>query len=184
MILICYGTRPEWIKLKPIIECFKNQIDFKVLYTGQHEHIGEFYHDYNVTIKKGKNRLNSIISSILNFQPKEDPEYVLVQGDTASTFATALWAYNKKIKIIYLEAGLRTYDLQNPYPEESYRQMISRISTLNFCVTENNKMNLINERCIGKNYVVGNTVLDNLNGISCKYSNEVIVTFIDEKISL
>lgn len=176
MILICYGTRPEWIKVKPVIEAFKNNLEFKVLFTGQHEHIGKFYHDYNIMIKSGKSRLNSIISSILEFEPEELPEYVLIQGDTATTFAMALWAYNKGVKILYLEAGLRTYDLENPYPEESYRQMISRISTINFCVTENNEKNLEQEKCAGINYVVGNTVLDNLKDHTTSYSDEILIT--------
>jgi UDP-N-acetylglucosamine 2-epimerase (non-hydrolysing) len=175
-ILICYGTRPEWIKIKPLIKAFDQTIPFKLLYTGQHEHIGNFHHDYSVNIKKGDCRLNSVVSSILNLELPNYPEYVLVQGDTASTFASALWAFNRGIKIIYLEAGLRTYDKDNPYPEESYRQMISRISSINFCVTENNIQNIVEERCPGKNYVVGNTVLDNLKGARTIYSNEIIVT--------
>ena len=175
-ILISYGTRPEWIKLKPLIEAFEGAISFKILYTGQHEHIGNFRHDYSVNIKKGHDRLNNIFSSILDLKLNFKPVYVLVQGDTASALSMALWAYNKNIKVIHLEAGLRTYDLGNPYPEESYRQMISRVSSINFCVTENNKRNLIRERCNGENYVVGNTVLDNLKGITTGYSNEVLVT--------
>ena len=175
-ILICYGTRPEWIKIKPLVEVFEGSIPFKILYTGQHEHIANFRHDYSVKIKKGCDRLNDIISSVLDLQLNFNPEYVLVQGDTASTFAMALWAYNKGIKVIHLEAGLRTYDLENPYPEESYRQMISRISSINFCVTENNRQNLIQEGCVGENYVVGNTVLDNLKGIKTKYSKEILIT--------
>tara|TARA_R110001592_G_scaffold307409_1_gene581229 strand:- start:245 stop:1231 length:987 start_codon:yes stop_codon:yes gene_type:complete len=175
-ILICYGTRPEWIKLKPLIEAFEGLIPFKILYTGQHEHIGNFRHDHSVKIRKGEDRLNNIISSILDLKLNFKPEYVLVQGDTASTFGMALWAYNKRIKLIHLEAGLRTYDLCNPYPEESYRQMVSRISSINFCVTENNRQNLLKEKCQGENYVVGNTVLDNLKGIKPEYSKEVLVT--------
>lgn len=178
MILLCYGTRPEWIKIKPLIESFKGTIPFKVLFTGQHEHIGNFYHDYALTITNTNNRLDSIFSSILNAENNifENIEYILVQGDTASTYATALTAFNRGIKVIHLEAGLRTYDLDNPYPEEAYRQMISRISTINFCATRKNRQNLIDEKCPGDNHIVGNTVLDNLVDIETSYGNDVIIT--------
>jgi UDP-N-acetylglucosamine 2-epimerase (non-hydrolysing) len=110
--------------------------------------------------------------------PEDDFDYVLVQGDTASAFACAIAGFNRKIKIIHLESGLRTYDQLNPYPEESYRQMISRISDINFCPTELSKENLINEKVSGINYVVGNTVLDNLLNYKEKtyYGNDVLVT--------
>ena len=110
--------------------------------------------------------------------PEGDFDSVLVQGDTASAFACALAAYNRKLKIYYLEAGLRSYNLDHPYPEEAYRQMISRISDINFCPTEISKVNLINEKVSGKSYVVGNTVLDNLLKYkeSCEYTDKVLVT--------
>jgi UDP-N-acetylglucosamine 2-epimerase (non-hydrolysing) len=178
MILICYGTRPEWIKIKPLIDSFRGVIPFKVLFTGQHEHIGKFYHDYSLSIKNKNNRLDSIFSSILNAENNifQNIKYVLVQGDTASTYAMALTAFNRGIKIIHLEAGLRTYDLDNPYPEEAYRQMISRISSVNFCATRKNRQNLIDEKCPGDTHIVGNTVLDNLINIKTSYGNEVIIT--------
>jgi UDP-N-acetylglucosamine 2-epimerase (non-hydrolysing) len=114
---------------------------------------------------------------MLNF-PDENYDYVLVQGDTGSALGCALAAHNRKIKLIHLEAGLRTYDLKNPYPEESYRQIISRISDINLCPTELSKKNLINEKVSGKIYVVGNTVLDNLIDFKEKteYSNNVLIT--------
>ena len=178
MILLCYGTRPEWIKIKPLIAAFKGILPFKVLYTGQHQHIGNFYHDCSLSITNGINRLDSIVKSILD-APEDifnNVKYVIVQGDTASTYATALTAFHRKIKIIYLEAGLRTYNLENPYPEEAYRQMISRISSINLCATQENMNNLISEKCPGDNYVVGNTVLDNLINVNATYGDEVIVT--------
>jgi len=178
VILLCYGTRPEWIKIKPLIKAFKGKIPFKVLFTGQHEHIGNFYHDYSLKIEEGSNRLDSIIAATAKIDDEvfHNVEYVLVQGDTASTFAMALSAFNRRIKVIHLEAGLRTYDLENPYPEEGYRQMISRISSINFCATENNRTNLLLENCKGKIFIVGNTVLDNLVGVETEYGNEVLVT--------
>jgi UDP-N-acetylglucosamine 2-epimerase len=89
-----------------------------------------------------------------------------------------LATYNRKIKLIHLEAGLRTYDLENPYPEESYRQIISRISSINLCPTNVSFNNLTNEKVSGKTYVVGNTVLDNLIDLKEKsnYGDDVLVT--------
>jgi UDP-N-acetylglucosamine 2-epimerase (non-hydrolysing) len=178
MILICYGTRPEWIKVKPVINELRGKIPCKVLFTGQHEHIGNFYHDYSLKVENRANRLDSIIAAVSKIDNKvfDGIEYVLVQGDTASTFAMALCAYNRKKKVIHLEAGLRTYDLDNPYPEEGYRQMISRIASIHLCATENNKVNLISEKAPGQIFVVGNTVLDNLVGVNTNYGDEVLVT--------
>jgi UDP-N-acetylglucosamine 2-epimerase (non-hydrolysing) len=179
MILISYGTRPEWIKIKPIIDILKeNRTPFKVLFTGQHTQLANYDYDYTLDVKKCDNRLNEIISAVLNSSSKifEGIEYVLVQGDTASTYAVALTAFNHKVKVIHLEAGLRTYDLENPYPEEAYRQMISRITDIHLCATSNNKQNLIDEKNPGQKYVVGNTVLDNLKGYKSSYNNEILVT--------
>jgi UDP-N-acetylglucosamine 2-epimerase (non-hydrolysing) len=114
---------------------------------------------------------------MLNF-PDFKYDYVLVQGDTGSALGCALAAHNRKIKIIHLESGLRTYDLNNPYPEESYRQIISRISDINFCPTNLSRENLINEKVSGIIHVVGNTVLDNILTYKDKthYGNDVLVT--------
>jgi len=177
-ILICLGTRPEWLKIKPIVEKL-NVSDYKLLFTGQHlDLLTDIDFNYKFNIDTGKNRLDDIISTCLLQFPEDDFDYVLVQGDTASAFACAIAGFNRKIKIIHLEAGLRTYDQLNPYPEESYRQMISRISDINFCPTEFSKENLINEKVSGINYVVGNTVLDNLLNYKEKtyYGNDVLVT--------
>ena len=177
-ILICLGTRPEWLKIKPIVEKL-NVSDYKLLFTGQHlDLLTDIDFNYKFNIDTGKNRLDDIISTCLLQFPEDDFDYVLVQGDTASAFACAIAGFNRKIKIIHLESGLRTYDQLNPYPEESYRQMISRISDINFCPTELSKENLINEKASGINYVVGNTVLDNLLNYKEKtyYGNDVLVT--------
>jgi UDP-N-acetylglucosamine 2-epimerase len=102
---------------------------------------------------------------------------VLVQGDTASAFACALAAYHRGIKIYYMEAGLRSYDLENPYPEEGYRQMIARLADINFAPTQLSADNLTAERVKGIVHIVGNTVLDNLmkyeKGI---YGDTILVT--------
>lgn len=178
-LLICYGTRPEYIKIKPLLKVLKNKINYKVLFVKQHSDIISFArYDYELVIEnKTENRLNNILYSIYkNFNIPKDITHILVQGDTATAYGLALAAFNSKIKIIHLEAGLRTYDLENPYPEEAYRQMISRISDINLCPTENNKNNLIKEKVKGLNFVVGNTVLDNLVKIKTTYSNKILIT--------
>jgi len=177
-LLICYGTRPEWIKIKPIIVKIKGIIDYKILFTGQQEDIGKFDYDYNICIDyNSENRLNNIICSILMNFKNYNFSHVLIQGDTATAYAIALSSFNNNKKIIHLEAGLRTYDIENPYPEEAYRQMISRISDINFCPTNENKNNLINEKVKGEIYVVGNTIIDSLVKFkSISYNDNILIT--------
>lgn len=184
-ILFCLGTRPEWLKIKPILNLL-NRDQYKILFTGQHKDLlKDIEFDRRLVIEEfsnpESNRLNALISSCLScFSSIPDNEFdsVLVQGDTASAYACALAAFNKGLKIYYLEAGLRSYNLRHPYPEEAYRQMISRISDVNFCPTDLSMENLESERVGGKNFVVGNTVLDNLVEYKdkCEYTNKVLVT--------
>lgn len=176
MLLICYGTRPEYIKVKSLIENLPNIV---TLFTGQHTSlIGDHHPTYSIEIESlSENRLNNIICSVLKHNIFKDIDYVLVQGDTTSALAIALSAFNYGIKIIHLEAGLRTYQIDDPFPEEMNRQLISRMASIHLCPTELNKENLINERISSNNiYVTGNTGLDNINKIGCEYKNTVIVT--------
>ena len=176
MILLCFGTRPEWLKIKPLIKVLDN---YQLLFTGQHvDLLKDIKVDYQITIANNPNRLDQLVSDCLLQFPEGDYDSVLVQGDTASAFACAVAAFHKKKKIYYLEAGLRSYNMEHPYPEEAYRQMIARISDINLCPTELSKQNLINEKVNGKSYVVGNTVLDNLIEYKdkCEYTNKVLVT--------
>jgi UDP-N-acetylglucosamine 2-epimerase (non-hydrolysing) len=183
-LLICYGTRPEFIKIKPLINQFKiKKINFKTLFTGQHvDLIKNENPDYSILINETdkNNRLDSIIQSNLNL-PEEyfkDVTHVLIQGDTSSALSLAITSFHRKIKIIHLEAGLRTYNLQAPYPEEANRQIISRLTDIHFCPTDSNALNIINEKCNGQIYVVGNTVLDNLREIkkNIEYKNKILIT--------
>jgi UDP-N-acetylglucosamine 2-epimerase (non-hydrolysing) len=178
-IAICYGTRPEYLKLKKIIELIDNK-NKKVFFIEQHDDlISNNFYSKKINIKKNKKlRLNSIFSQILSKIDLSEFTSVLIQGDTATACAVAIAAFHQNKKIIYLEAGLRSYDLLNPFPEESYRQIISRISNINLCPTILSKKNLINEKISGKIYVVGNTVLDNILHLKKKsfYSNVVLVT--------
>ncbi len=175
-ILISYGTRPEYIKIKPIIEKLSKD-KYSLLFTGQHKDIVKKESDLLISISDGTNRLDSIICSILNNESIfENIDYVMVMGDTTSALAVAMAAFHRSIPVIHLEAGLRTFDMSNPYPEEFNRRTISCISSINFCPTENNMENLKKEKCQGKNYVVGNTSIDNLIGITPSYGNSIIIT--------
>jgi UDP-N-acetylglucosamine 2-epimerase len=104
--------------------------------------------------------------------------YVLVQGDTTSVVGLALSALHRKIKVIHLEAGLRTYDTENPYPEENNRRIVSTIASIHLCPTVQNAENLYKERVLGQIHVVGNTVLDNLIDYKekCEYTDKVLIT--------
>jgi UDP-N-acetylglucosamine 2-epimerase (non-hydrolysing) len=177
-ILFCLGTRPEWLKIKPLINIM-NKDEYDIFFTGQHEDLlKDIKFDFINKIESKNNRLDDIILSCISNFPNKNYDYVLVQGDTGSALGCALASYNRKIKIIHLEAGLRTYDLENPYPEESYRQIISRISYLNLCPTTVSLKNLKSELVSGKSFVVGNTVLDNLIDYKNKtlYGNDVLIT--------
>lgn len=178
MTLFCFGTRPEWLKIKPIIDLLDRN-EYQLLFTGQHpDLLKDIQVDYQINIGDSENRLDQLISDCLLQFPKGNFTSVLVQGDTASAFACAIAAFNRQIKIYYLEAGLRSYNLLHPYPEEAYRQMIARIADVNFSPTELSYQNLISEKVQGKVFVTGNTVLDNLRNykLNCNYGNKVLIT--------
>ena len=180
-LLITYGTRPEWIKIKPILDKLKNtNIQYKTLFTGQHKDLLNTNADFILPniIDTNKNRLNDIVISILTniSDILNNFTHVLVQGDTTSVLAISLAAFHSKVKVIHLEAGLRTYDNDNPYPEEFNRSAVSKLVSIHLCPTENNKQNLIQEKIQGDIYVIGNTVLDNLTNIKTNYGNDIIIT--------
>ena len=176
MILLSFGTRPEYIKFKPLMEQMKGRIDYKTLFTGQHVDLVSNKTDYRINIKDGNNRLDSIVSSIMDSVDFSGCSAVMVQGDTTSAYAVALSAFHHRVPIIHLEAGLRTYNLEHPYPEEANRQMIARIAALHLCPTELSRQLLVDERLLGKMEVVGNTVLDNLVNIKTSNKNKILVT--------
>ena len=170
MFLIAFGTRPEYIKIKSLIEEFKrNNILFKLLYTGQQPDLIKIKEQckYLSIDDISTNRLDNIFLNIIDqigFKNHLDGiTAVIVQGDTTSAFAVALAAFNRQIPVIHLEAGLRTYDMDNPYPEEFNRQCISRIASIHLCPTKNNAENLSKEGIRTPKYVVGNTGLDNID---------------------
>lgn len=176
-ILLCFGTRPEWLKIKPLITIM-DRSEYKLLFTGQHPDLLQNVEvDYKININDSNNRLDSIISDCMLQFPNGKFDSVLVQGDTGSAFGCALAAFNRQLKIYYLEAGLRSGDLQHPYPEEGYRQMIARIADVNLAPTQLSANNLIKEKVHGESYVVGNSVLDNLVDFGDPtYENFVLIT--------
>lgn len=175
-IMLVFGTRPEAIKMCPLVNELKRREDFEtvVCVTGQHRQMldqvletFEVIPDYDLSIMKDKQTLFDITTNILDkiksVLEKEQPDVVLVHGDTSTTFVTALACYYFQIPVGHVEAGLRTYNIYSPYPEEFNRQAVSIISQYNFAPTEKSKENLIKEgRDASRIWVTGNTVIDAL----------------------
>lgn len=183
MLLIAFGTRPEWIKLKPVIDEIYGKIPYRLLNTGQHIDIIDDsvkqYECQSIKINSSiGNRLDSVLCSILsNIDNYLDGiTHVLVQGDTTTVFAVALACFHRGIKVIHLEAGLRTYDNKRPYPEEFNRQAVSCIADIHLCATDISAENLRKENKQGDIFVIGNTVLDNIKSISNTGNDSVLVT--------
>ena len=175
-VMLVFGTRPEAIKMCPLVNELKTRSSIQtiVCVTGQHrqmlDQVLEAFNvtpDYDLSIMKDKQTLFDVTTSILNkiksVLEVEKPDIVLVHGDTSTTFVTALACFYLQVPIGHVEAGLRTYNIFSPYPEEFNRQAVSIISQFNFAPTELSKQNLLNE---GKNpnsiYVTGNTAIDAL----------------------
>lgn len=174
--MLVFGTRPEAIKMCPLVNKLKSRenIITKVCVTGQHRQMLDqvldafnVVPDYDLTIMKDKQTLFDITTNILNrikeVLEKEKPDVVLVHGDTSTTFVTALACFYMQIPVGHVEAGLRTYNIYSPYPEEFNREAVGIISQYNFAPTEVSKQNLLRE---GKRpetvFVTGNTVIDAL----------------------
>ena len=175
-ILLVFGTRPEAIKMCPLVNELKSRDGIRtiVCVTGQHRQMldqvleaFDVVPDYDLSIMKDKQTLFDITTNILN-RIKEvleevKPDVVLVHGDTSTTFVTALACFYLQIPVGHVEAGLRTYNIYSPYPEEFNRQTVSIISRYNFAPTELSRQNLLRE---GKEestiYVTGNTAIDAL----------------------
>ena len=180
MILLTYGTRPEYIKLVPLIEELKKEnLEVKLVQIGQHTDLLNDHYDDKIDIFNRPNRLDSILTSVLASGEHlyKGVHRVIVQGDTTSAMSVALGAFHRDIPVYHIEAGLRTYDKENPYPEEINRRIISSLATTHFCPTKRDKLNLIVEGFEkDKIIVTGNTAIDNLVGIETSLGNEVIVT--------
>ena len=175
-VMIVFGTRPEAIKMCPLVNELKTRLDIStvVCVTGQHRqmldqvlNVFNVVPDYDLCIMKDKQSLFDITTNILNkihkVLEKEKPDIVLVHGDTSTTFVTALACFYFQIPVGHVEAGLRTYNICSPYPEEFNRQAVSIIAKYNFAPTEMSRQNLIKEgKDPQKIFVTGNTAIDAL----------------------
>lgn len=187
-ITFVFGTRPEAIKMAALINALRTESNYEtfVILTGQHPEMArqvlewfEIKPDIEHQIDRSENSLNSLSSQIIAKVGLDlvlqNPDMVVVQGDTASAFAGAIAAFNLQIPVAHLEAGLRTHNIDSPFPEEAYRQMVSRIANVHFCPTQGNADNLVSEG-ISLSYamVTGNTVVDAFSVIQAKISNNQI----------
>lgn len=185
--VIIFGTRPEAIKLFPLISELRNAPEFSitVVNTGQHDEltaeqsaVASFSSDvYLGVMRKGSsltdlaNRLQEGLSRALMAL---SPNFVVVQGDTASAMFGALAAFHLGIPIAHVEAGLRTYDITSPYPEEGYRRIISSVAFWNFCPSDHAAHNLHQERVGGSIHVTGNTIVDALQLVLPHVENQSV----------
>ena len=176
-ILLVFGTRPEAIKMAPLVKellKFPDEFDTRVCVTAQHREmldqvldIFDIKPDYDLNIMKNGQDLFDITSNvIMGLKVVLDdfcPDIVLVHGDTTTSFAASLAAFYKKIKVGHVEAGLRTYNTLSPWPEEGNRQLTGVLADLHFAPTQQSRDNLLNELKKSENiYVTGNTVIDAL----------------------
>ncbi len=175
-ILSVFGTRPEAIKMAPLVKQLESEpnVCSKVCVTGQHRemldqvlNIFSIIPDYDLDIMKKKQDLTDITIKILKkistVYDEYRPDLILVHGDTTTSFVASLAAYYKQIKVGHVEAGLRTGNIYSPWPEEGNRMLTANIANLHFAPTENSKSNLINEGIQESNiFVTGNTVIDAL----------------------
>lgn len=185
MILFCFGTRPEWIKIRPVIDSIEGLIPYRLLYVQQHTNlIDETLYNYNFDILRIntclENRLDNVVTSILTNIHffLSNITHVFVQGDTTTAFACALAAFHRQIPIIHLEAGLRTRDKNNPYPEEFNRFSITGMADVHLCPTEDDRANIGQSigKFYGNTYVVGNTVLDTIRDVKTTEEDLVLIT--------
>lgn len=201
-VMIVFGTRPEAIKMCPLILELKkhSEIDCKVCVTGQHKEmlrqvldIFNIRENYNLDIMCEKQTLSTITISILSKIEevfiKEKPDIILVHGDTTTSFVAALAAFYQKIPVGHVEAGLRTGNIYSPYPEEMNRILISKIAKYHFAPTERNKKNLNRENIYDHVYITGNTIIDAFKKTvrsDYQFKNEVIrnVDFANKRIIL
>ncbi len=175
-ILIVFGTRPEAIKMAPLIKLFqrKNNITTKICVTAQHREmldqvldIFNIKPDYDLNLMKKDQNLYDITSSVLlgikDVLKNENPDYVLVHGDTTTSMCASLSSFYERIPVCHIEAGLRTNNILSPWPEEMNRQITARLAKYHFAPTPKSKQNLINEGISDeKIFVTGNTVIDAL----------------------
>jgi UDP-N-acetylglucosamine 2-epimerase (non-hydrolysing) len=177
-VMLVFGTRPEAIKMAPLVKCLqqrKDEFEAIICVTGQHREmldqvlkIFDIKPDYDLNIMKVGQDLYDVTTRVLqgmrDILQEVKPDIVLVHGDTTTSTAAALAAFYQQITVGHVEAGLRTYNIYSPWPEEMNRQITDRISILDFAPTQLSRQNLLNEGVGDKNiYVTGNTVIDALH---------------------
>lgn len=175
-VLSVFGTRPEAIKMAPVVKTLEASADFHsmVCITAQHremiDQVLDLFRikpDYDLDIMKKNQTLSEITTRVMEnmcgILRKVKPDLVLVQGDTTTAFVTALSAFYEQIPVGHIEAGLRTNNLKSPYPEEANRQLIGRLAAFHFAPTETSKSNLMGENVPeDRIFVTGNTIIDAL----------------------
>ena len=173
-ILAVFGTRPEAIKMAPVVHALRKKVDVKVCVTAQHRQmldqvltLFEITPDYDLDIMKPGQDLFDVTSKVLlgikKILQSVNPDIVLVHGDTTTSMAVSMAAFYLRIPVGHVEAGLRTYDINSPFPEEFNRQLTSKITELHFAPTEIARQNLLDERVPDSQiFVTGNTVIDAL----------------------
>ena len=184
-IMCVFGTRPEAIKMAPLVKALKNQNDFFdtiVCVTGQHRQLldqvlalFEIKPDFDLNIMKPSQDLYDITAQVLlglrDILRKVRPDLVLVHGDTTTSMSAALASFYEQIPVGHVEAGLRTHDLYNPWPEELNRMLTGKIASIHFSPTATSKKNLHDEGVLKNVYITGNTVIDALHLVSNKIND-------------
>ena len=185
-ILIVFGTRPEAIKMAPLVTAFKiypTQFETKVCVTAQHremlDQVLDFFEitpDFDLDLMKPNQNLYTLTATIItelkSILESYNPDYVFVHGDTSTTMATSIAAFYNQSKVCHIEAGLRTQNKWSPFPEEINRQVTGRISDFHFSPTQTAKDNLLKENIKDDTIVVtGNTVIDALKLTVAKIEN-------------
>jgi len=188
-ILIVFGTRPEAIKMAPVVKAFQLDIRFDtaVCVTAQHRSmldqvldLFEIVPEYDLDIMKQGQGLSGITSAVITklevVLQEYKPDYVLVHGDTTTTFAASLAAYYQQIAVVHIEAGLRTHNIYSPWPEEGNRRLTGALTKLHFAPTESAKQNLLKENTPEKNiFVTGNTVIDALHIVTERLESDTLL---------
>ena len=198
-VMTIFGTRPEAIKMAPLVKELekREEIESIVCVTAQHRemldqvlNIFKIKPDYDLNIIKQGQTLSEITSRVLmgleEVIQKENPNIILVHGDTTTTFAGALAAFYNKVDIGHVEAGLRTYNKYSPFPEEANRLMVDRITDMYFAPTDTSKNNLLKEGIDeNKIYVTGNTAIDAMKyTVNSEYNNEIFDWIGEDKLVL
>jgi UDP-N-acetylglucosamine 2-epimerase (non-hydrolysing) len=193
-ILVVFGTRPEAIKMAPVVQELYNNFNVVVCITAQHREMLDqvldsfrIIPDYDLNIMRPNQDLFDVTSNILlglkQVLIDEIPDIVLVHGDTTTTMATSMAAFYLQIPVGHIEAGLRTHDIHSPFPEEFNRQLTTQVTRLHFAPTKKARQNLLNELVPDEQiYVTGNTVIDSLFSVIDKVRTMKYPTDLQEQL--